>query len=229
MDLVPQPSIGRRFVHRAHVGLGDTAPDGRARFDALARWLQDAAYADAVDAGLHALGAWVVRRARIEVRRFPRFDDDLELVTWCSGLGRMWAERRTSIAGALEAVGIWIYVDPATGRPRPFEPEHLAAWEPSTGGRRVKARLRHGDPGEDVPRRPWVFRRADLDIADHVNNAAYWEILEEIVPDPPEPASAEIEFRGAASAGPAEVLGGEGAWWVAGPTGELHASLTLGA
>src|SRR4051812_5283559 len=127
---------GRRFAHRAHVGLGDAAPDGRARFDALARWLQDAAFADVVDAGLPEIGSWVVRRTRIEVARFPRFDEDLELVTWCSGLGRMWAERRTSLPG-VEAVGIWIYVDPATGRPRPFDGEQLAMWEPSTGGRRV--------------------------------------------------------------------------------------------
>src|SRR3954468_8515196 len=99
MDLVPWPGVGRRFVHRARVGLADSAPDGRARLDAIARWLQDAAWEDVDDAGLAEIGAWVVRRTRIEVERFPRFGERLDVATFCSGLGRMWAERRTTVIG----------------------------------------------------------------------------------------------------------------------------------
>jgi acyl-ACP thioesterase len=170
-----------------------------------------------------------VRSTRIEVSRFPRLDERLELSTWCSGLGRLWAERRTSIAGALEAAALWVYVDPASGRPRRFDERQLGTWEPSTGGRRVRARLQHPDPPEGAPRRPWTFRRADLDVARHVNNAAYWEVLEELVAEPGEPVAVEIEHRAAALAGPAEIAVGEGMWWVVAPGGEVHASLTLGA
>ena len=213
----------RRFTHSARVGLADAAPDGRARFDAIARWLQDAAFADVLDAGLS--GNWVVRRTSLRVERFPRFGEELELVTFCSGLGRMWAERTTTLPG-VKAVALWVHVDEA-GRPRPLDAEQLAVWEPSTGGRRVKARLRHEGPPAGAPARAWTFRRADLDVAAHVNNAAYWEVLEELA-DPPEPVTAEIEYRGAADAGEAEVLCGDGAWWIT-RAGEVHASLTLSA
>ena len=220
---------GRRFTYKTRVGLADAAPDGRARFDAIARWLQDAAHADIADSGLSGTSAWVVRRNALRVQRFPRFEQTVELVTWASGIGKLWAERTTTIDGHLESVALWVHVDPASGRPLPLPTDFDRVYGPSTGGRRVKARLRHGDPPPDARRRPWTFRRSDLDIAGHVNNAAYWTVLEELAPAPTEPAVAEIEFRGGAGAGVATVAGGEGAWWVTDPEGDVHASLTLSA
>ena len=42
----------RVYTHAPQVGLADVAPGGRVRLDALARWLQDAAWADVVDSDL---------------------------------------------------------------------------------------------------------------------------------------------------------------------------------
>ena len=88
---------GRRFELEMRPGLADCAPSGRMRLDALARWLQDVAFADVEDAGLADAAVWVVRRNRIHVARFPRFAEHFTVETFCSGIGRMWAERRTSI------------------------------------------------------------------------------------------------------------------------------------
>lgn len=229
-ELVPWPGRGRRYIHRAHVRLADAAPSGRARFDAIARWLQDAAQADVDDAGVAGSGAWVVRRNRVVVVRFPRFGEALELATFASGWGRMWAERRTTISGdgggRVESAALWVHVDPRTGRPLPLGADFERLYLPSTAGRRVKARLQHGDPPAAAARQPWHFRRADLDVAGHVNNAAYWSVVEEVEPDPPEPAAAEVEFRAGAPAGEAELIGGDGAWWVV-AGGEIAASLRL--
>jgi acyl-ACP thioesterase len=229
-ELVPWPGRGRRYEHRARVGLADAASSGRARFDAIARWLQDAAWEDVTDAGLAEEGAWVVRRTRVEVARFPVFGERIVVRTFCGGLGRMWAERRTTIEGEsgamVETAALWVYLDPASGRPRPIDPVQVSAWEPSTGGRRIKARLRHEDPPGDAARTPWAFAAADMDIAGHVNNAAYWRVLEEVLPEPPAPVIAEIEYRAPADAGPAEVLQAQGGWWIAGPAG-VHASVRV--
>lgn len=216
---------GRRFGHAARVGLADAAPDGRARPDALARHLQDAAFADVTDAGVAQDGAWIVRRTRMEIERYPRLGDALELTTWCSGLGRMWAQRRTTInAGAVEATALWVYVDPQTGRPRPLEPEQLAVWEPSAAGQRVRARLQHPPPPDGLSSEPFAFRFSDLDAAGHVNNAAYWTVLADV---PDAPCTAEIEFRGGAPAGPAEVRRDGELTWICAPSGELFASIAL--
>src|SRR5204862_5779852 len=111
---------------------------------------------------------WVVRRTRILVERFPRFGEQVRLRTWCSGTGRLWAERRTAIEGvngseaAVEAVGLWVHLDPASGRPVPAPEPAAQDYTPSTGGRVVKARLRHPSPGDDAERTPWRFRATDM-------------------------------------------------------------------
>src|SRR4051794_2583555 len=138
---------GRVYERCLLPGLGDAGPGGRVRLDALARWLQDTAYADVRDAGVAEEGGWVVRRTAVRVERFPRFGEPVTLRTWCSGLGRAWAERTTTVAGehgaAASAVALWVHVDPATGRPRPFSGDELRVFEASAAGRVVKARLRH--------------------------------------------------------------------------------------
>jgi acyl-ACP thioesterase len=225
---------GRRFAHATRVFLGDAAPDGRVRLDAVARWLQDAAYLDVLDAGFEGQGAWVVRRSRIEVERFPVVGEPVRATTWCSGLGKMWAERRTTIegerGGRAEATALWVHVDLGSGRPRPLDAAQLAFWGASAGDRRVRARLQHDDPPEGAPPAPWHFRAADLDIAGHVNNAAFWAIVEEDLAaggGVPEPVTAEIEHRGAAAAGPAVVLRVQDRWWICSATGEARASIRL--
>ena len=48
---MPLPSAGRTFTGERIVRLGDVSPAGRLRLDAVARYLQDIATDDAVDAG----------------------------------------------------------------------------------------------------------------------------------------------------------------------------------
>ncbi len=231
-ELVPPPTSGRIFDQSVRPGLADAAPSGRVRLDALARWLQDVAYADVDDAELIGAAVWVVRRLRLVVAGFPRFGDTVSLSTFCSGLGRMWAERRTSVisaSGQVEAVAIWIHLDPESRRPIPFSEAEFATYAEAAGGRQVKARLRHPAPGPDASRSPWVFRAAETDLAGHVNNAAYWQPLEERLlagPDP-EGIDAEIEFRSPAQPGAVEVLTEGDRMWIAALDGEIHASLDV--
>lgn len=231
--MVPEPQSGRVFAVDVRAGLADAAPSGRVRLDAIARWLQDAAYADVEDAGFADRAAWIVRRSRIRVERFPRFTDRLTVRTFCSGLGRFWAERRTSVSGAgarVEAVALWVHLDPETLRPMRFDPETLTLFRETAGDRQVKARLRHPNPPAGAPERPWRFRATDLDLAGHVNNAAYWEVLEEELHQAAEPAAidAEIEYRLPGAAGDAAVARDDGRLWVREPGGEVVASVAFG-
>jgi acyl-ACP thioesterase len=232
-ELVAPLPGGRVFEHSIRPSLADCAPDGRVRLDALARWLQDVAYADLVDAGLAARSRWVVRRTALHVSRFPRFGETLALRTFCSGLGRMWAERRTTAIrdGApdadLEAVALWIHIDPGGTRPTPLHDEAVEVFRATAGDRRIKARLRHPAPSDGARSAPWSFRAAELDVAGHINNAAYWQPLEEeLVAAPPTAIAAEIEFRAPSQPGAKRVLRDDGRLWIADErSGELHASL----
>jgi acyl-ACP thioesterase len=211
-------------------GIADADAAGRCRFDAMARWLQDVAYADLIDAGFEGRGAWIVRRTRLRVESFPRFGEELVLRTFCSGIGRFSAERRTSITGgsaAVEAVSVWVCLDPERGRPLRFPPDFIAAYEVSAAGRDANVRLRHPDPADGAERSPWTFRATEMDPAGHINNSHYWVPLEEEIASGPEPGAidAEIEYRDPAMAGEAVLIRQGSSMWIASGDGALHASL----
>ncbi len=182
-ELIPDSGVGRRFSLTRRVRLGDVNPRGRLRLDAAARYLQDVANDDAAAAGLVDSMFWVVRRALIEVVVPPAFDEEVDIRTWCGGTGSRWAERRTTIrgqrGGLLEAAVVWVRIDRESGAPRKLGEEFHRCYGEAAGGRRVRARLVHAPPGPGSEVRPWPLRAVDFDLMGHVNNAVYWEAVEE--------------------------------------------------
>lgn len=236
-EIVPVPADGRVYAEAVRPGLADCSPTGRIRLDALARWMQDVAYADVQDAGVADRAVWVIRRARVHVTRFPRFGERFRVSTFCSGLGRMWAERRTTIAREeaadpdVEAVALWVHLDPVSQRPTPLTADELRMYGAgSAGERRVTARLRHPPAPPGSTGVPWRFRATECDLADHVNNTAYWLPLEEelLARAEPERIDVEIEHRTPAQPGEKCVVS-HGAWrWIVDQDGEVHASMLIG-
>jgi len=232
-ELVEPPASGRVYRRTLQPAVADVTGDGRdgrTRMDALARWLQDTAYLDLIDAGFEGRGGWLVRKARIRVGSFPRFGQDVEVATFCSGLGRFCAERRTSVSGGgadVEAVALWVLVGLDNGKPMRLPEDFFEVYEKSARGRRASVRLRHPDPPPDAESREWSWRSADLDIAGHVNNSHYWGALEELFPagQEPERVDAEIEHRSAAQPGPARILSSGEDLWVTAAAGEVQASI----
>lgn len=245
-EIQARPEGVRAYSHPRMPGFADCAPTGRVRLDALACWLQDVAYADVEDAGVAQAAVWVVRRTRIRVNRFPRFGQRFALTTFCSGLGRMWAERRTDIVrigdrdgdgdrdgtpADVQAVSLWIHLDAERWVPTPLTEPELAIYGGGTGmaERKVGHRLRHPAPASTDGGTPWSFRATECDIADHINNAAYWAPLEEELLARPEPErlDVELEYRTPAQPGGKRVLHAGDRRWIVGDGGELHASFQL--
>jgi acyl-ACP thioesterase len=241
-EILPRADGVRAFAGPAFAGIADCAPSGRVRLDAVARWLQDIAYADVLDAGLESVAVWVVRRTRIRVNRWPRFAERFELTTFCSGLGRMWAERRTDIvrpgadAPDVEVVSLWVHLHPGRRLPFPLTETEVAAYSGPEPQRRVTARLRHPlPPASCGAGSEWTFRATELDLAEHVNNAAYWQPLEEELlqrDEEPGPVDIELEYRAPAQPGVKRWLAEGDVRWIAGGGAgggeeELHASFLL--
>ena len=183
-ELVPEPDAGR--VHRSErkIRLADVAVDGRLRLDAMARFMQDVASDDVDDAEADDGSlTWVVRRTAIDVVSPFAGDQVVALSTWASGSGSHWAARRTSIAGDAggrgEAESIWVLIDRATSRLARLPAGFEAVYGPSTGGRRVSARLDLApEPAPGATQVPWPLRTADIDTLGHANNAVYWAAIE---------------------------------------------------
>ncbi|MGI9644143.1 MAG: acyl-[acyl-carrier-protein] thioesterase [Ilumatobacteraceae bacterium] len=222
VELLPIPETGRRYTTARKVRLGDVDAEGMLRLDAIARYLQDVATDDADECGLDGRYGWVVRRTMIDVAQPASYREPLELTTFCTGSGRSWAERRTSITGArgaaIETVALWVQVDPATGRPAGLASNFHDIYGEAAAGRQVSTRLRLDAPTEGLERRPWMVRRVDLDPFHHVNNAVHWAVLEELRAGS-RVGVAETEFLVPVDLEtPMEVaIDGPSAWLVAGP------------
>jgi acyl-ACP thioesterase len=224
-ELLAPTSGGRTFSAERVVRLGDVDPAGELRFDAIGRYLQDVASDDALAADLpNALG-WVVRRTMIRVVRAAIAGERVVLTTYCTGSGRSWAERRTTIrserGAAVDAVSLWIQVDVATGRPARLGPEFETVYGAAAAGRVVSSKLSlPGRPPDDADHvGEWCFRRADLDQFGHVNNAAQLAVVEEYVDDGRGRTTAEIEYLGPAEATTYAVLRSGTTRWLVPVTG----------
>jgi acyl-ACP thioesterase len=77
---------------------------------------------------------------------------------------------------------------------------------------------------------PWLFRATDCDVAGHVNNAAYWEPLEDelLRREDPRSLDVEIEFRTPAQPGEKLIVRGGRRRWIVALGGETHATIMVG-
>jgi acyl-ACP thioesterase len=144
-----------------------------------------------------------VRRTVIEIEQFPVYLEPLALSTWCGGVGSRWAERRVQLTGEgggrVETATLWVHLDPTTMRPKLLPESFHTLFSPSAGGRTVRARLLHTEtPTSISTRHPFPLRFTDFDVLGHVNNAVYWETVEEELARRRElraPLRAELEHR----------------------------------
>lgn len=168
----------------------------------MARYLQDIASDDAADCGLDDAWGWMVRRTMIDVRQPARLDELLELTTHCTGMGRSWAERTTTISGShgadIATVSVWVQVSIESGRPSQLTDQFHSVYGAACRDRKVSARLLLNGPSANAGSQPWAVRRTDIDPFDHVNNAANWAFLEEMVGGDglSRSGTAEMEFVG---------------------------------
>lgn len=190
-EMVPPTGAGRSFTARRRVRLGDATPHGRLRLDAVARYLQDVSNDDTRDADWSDPHWWVVRRTVIDVHEFPAYLQEIDLTTWCGGLGSHWAERRTRMSSVdgnvlVDAASLWVHVDQHSLQPSRVPDDVVETLHQSANGRTVGARLllkQKDFHASDATVAPWVLRFSDFDAVGHMNNAAYWEIIEEHLVD----------------------------------------------
>ena len=204
---MPPPLAGRTFESSRRIRLSDRDVDGRLRLDAVARYLQDVAMDDVDETGWGAPDhLWVLRHIRIDVVD-PLVDDDrVELTTWCSGTAAVAAGRRMSLAGdcggRVELDSVWVHLGPDA---RPARIGEFGAYADAAGGRVVSPRVELPHPPTDGHRTDWPLRTADIDLLGHVNNAAYWQAVEQCLlrsgPDPRRPTRALLGYRHAIDLG----------------------------
>ncbi|QNG19735.1 4-hydroxybenzoyl-CoA thioesterase [Rhodococcus triatomae] len=187
--LAAVPETAHFYENSWPIRTGDIDATQRLRLDGIARYLQDMG-AD----NLEAIGAlethplWIVRRTVIDVLKPTDGPERIRLLRWCSGFSTRWADMRVQItagSGAvIETSGFWINISPETGMPTRMSDRFIERLAESTAEHRLKWKRWITDDLPDaaepgVTDAPFVLRHTDIDPFDHVNNAVYWQAVEE--------------------------------------------------
>jgi acyl-ACP thioesterase len=200
-DFTTIPEQGRTFSARRRVRLSDMDSRGRVRLDTIARYLQDVAIDDVQSTGWGVPEhLWFIRSIRMDVQAPFLADREVDLVTWCNGIATIAAGRRWSVTGdaggRAEVDSVWIHLTPDE---RPGRIDGFDLYAESAHGRAVSTKLQLPDPPDDAKSVGWQVRVTDVDRHGHVNNAAYWQAIEERLArradDPAAPLRVRIEYR----------------------------------
>ena len=188
---------------------------GRALPCTITNFLQEVAIRHAIDLGLgrDAMGenrTWMLSKLRIEMERWPVWQDALVVKTWPSDLDRIFALRDfelrddtgTRIGGAVSA---WLVVDTKKRRPLRL-PEEVKALRPEGVPRALPGEFADL-PVVDTPqgRAEFEVRWHNCDFNRHLNQTHYVAWALDLVPDEVLATSwlrsLEIEFRAEARPG----------------------------
>ncbi|TAN25078.1 MAG: hypothetical protein EPN30_05345 [Actinomycetota bacterium] len=178
----------RQFQFNRRVALSDTDPSGRLRLDACARFLQDVAAFDAIDADISEIGIWVLRQNKIFVEELPTYGTEVNAKTYLTGSGRAWVERTSVISRVdseqvlVRARALWVLTNSLTGVPISVPKSLYAIYGPLATLHKVTIRdgKRQSLPDQAF-KFDWQIRFSDQDILAHLNNAIYLEALEEVL------------------------------------------------
>jgi acyl-ACP thioesterase len=194
--------------------------DGRMRLPSLLRLFQEAAVRHAEKRGFGGPDisrkgwGWVLYKLEADVARYPRFEEEVEVVTRLGGWKGMKAYRHFELFKGSEllasALSVWFLIDAASRRPLHLS-EELFSSVSSQPGFPPAAPAGEWKPGKEFPaqRETLVTTRwSDIDTNGHVNNTAYADFVETALAregEVPCPARFRIQYNHEISREVAEV------------------------
>ncbi|EGD54322.1 acyl-[acyl-carrier-protein] thioesterase [Gordonia neofelifaecis] len=191
------------FTADYRVRTGDIDQDMRVRLDGIARFLQDVANDNiAVLPFAETDPFWIIRRTVIDVLEPITWPSDFEVERWCGALSTRWTNMRVRIKatsgtnrfnpeprpdGLVETEAFWINMT-EQGMPARISDLAMETLTAMTDEHRLKWKAMN--PGTapapedlDLPDREHVLRITDFDPFKHLNNAAYFEAVEDELVD----------------------------------------------
>lgn len=130
---------------------------------------------------------WMLTRWTLQMERYPKWQEIIEIQTWPSNFERFYATREFTVTGSCgEPIGLatsrWIFLDLNRKRPVRVPPELMARYGESP------VRALEDDfsdlpaPDEQSGALPFRVRQSDIDTNEHVNNTRYVDWMMETVP-----------------------------------------------
>jgi acyl-ACP thioesterase len=192
------------------VAYWDVDRDNLLGLPAVFKFLQEAAikHADQFGAGTRAMEtrgeSWVLNRMAAEIRRYPKYEEAVRILTWSGGIRAFKGYRDFRVyCGSelvLSASSLWLYVNMTT-KSLIRVPDEVASSFPSRPGEEFRPgleKLRLTAPVAGTPPACRVsVRYSDFDGNGHVNNTTYFDILQTALARsglPTRPSTVEAQF-----------------------------------
>jgi acyl-ACP thioesterase len=172
----------------------ETDPLRRLQVPTLCRLLQEAATAHAAELGVAVdalIGrgvAWVLSRLDLDVNRWPRGEDEIEIETWPAAMNRLFTERRFRMLDAEErelgtATTLWLVLDLERRRPVRLPSQVVDNLQRLGLSPDLVRPAELTAPDSATVELDFTVRRSDVDLAGHANNTSFVEWAVEAVPD----------------------------------------------
>ncbi|MCF8226191.1 MAG: hypothetical protein K9J30_09960 [Bacteroidales bacterium] len=163
----------------------DINSKGKARLTAIANFLQETAYqhADALGLGYRHLAAdghaWVLSRLKIQVLKYPDWDDTITVETWPRGIEKLFALRDFRLflgdqEPVVKASTCWLMVNYNSLRPVRLDTNFISI-KTRTDRALEEPASRIVLPDEMQQCNAHIVRYSDLDVVGHVNNVKFIE------------------------------------------------------
>jgi len=161
----------------------DCQVDGNIKIVSLMQYLQEVASGHAEQLGLgfgwlnEMHSYWVLSNLRIEIAKFPKWNDAIVIKTWPSGYTRLIATREfvgkdKDDCELFRASSQWMVLDKQSNRPKNLF--HLNLGLPKTGPKAISGKLKRLEPQGDYSKVERIrVPYSSIDLNGHVNNTEY--------------------------------------------------------
>lgn len=180
-------------------------------FPAIINYFQDCSIFHSEDLGIgidflkKEQRVWLLNSWQIEVLRFPRCGEQLQVNTWPYDFKSMFGFRNFTLTDEtgkplVIANSVWVFADTTSGRPVKPDPAYAARYPMDPPYPMEYAPRKIDVPKESIPLSPIEVNISHLDSNNHVNNGQYVTLASALLPDTGY-TSLRVEYKKSAQLG----------------------------
>lgn len=144
--------------------------------------------------------AWILSSWQIEVFRYPKMGEQVQVSTWANGFELFYGTRNyqmKDVSGCViaRANSVWIYMDTKKRHPVRPEENEFEAYRMEEPLNMEKVSRKITLPKEVEFGEKFAVRRYHIDTNEHVNNSQYVQMATEIMPECAQAEKIRVEYK----------------------------------
>lgn len=149
---------------------------------------------------------WILSSWQIEVKRYPKFGEQVQTETWATGFKGFYGTRnfrmKTKDGEVLAyANSLWVFMDIKSGRPFRPTAEDVEAYQAEAPLQMEEVSRKITLPEVTEEKAVFPVRRDQIDTNEHVNNCQYIQMATEAMPECARAGRIRVEYKKSAVLG----------------------------